>query len=264
LLVAAILLAAFVLAPREPEALAGGKSEDIDWKGAFPEAELTRLVADSVKSLQDATRSPTNWNSKGLKDSFAENEAYVLVLYAEAGIKSGNADLANRATGLHHTALKLAQSCKDKNLDEAKKLVAVIDKFKTMKPEGDGKVKGLAEAIPVKNLMIAVGKQEEALKAYRRLTPAQFNAATKPQELTSNSLRMTAMTCGITAHVPAKDEDAKKTKKLWLDTTAETREATLEMAAAAKAKKLPDFKTALNKMSDACVKCHDVYRKKDD
>jgi hypothetical protein len=225
---------------------------------------LTRLVADSVKNLQDATKSATNWNSKGLKDSYAENEAYVLVLYAEAGMKSGSDELAKRCQALQKTALKLAQACKDKNLDEAKKQVAVVDKFKTMKPEGDEKPMPLAQAIPVKNLMMAVGKQEDALKAYRRLTPAQFAAASKPQELTSNSLRMTAMTGGITAHVPPKDEDAKKTRKIWFDTTAEVRDATVEMANAAKAKKLTDFKTALNKMSDACVKCHDVYRKKDD
>jgi hypothetical protein len=250
--------------PRENEALAADKNEEVDWKAVMPEAELTKLVADSVKNLQDATRSPTNWNSKGLKDSYAENEAYVLVIYAEAGLKTGNDELAKRCQALHKTALKLAQACKDKNLDEAKKQVAVVDKFKTMKPEGEEKPMPLAEAIPVKNLMMAVGKQEDALKAYRRLTPAQFNTATKPQELTSNSLRMAALTGGITAHVPAKDEDAKKTRKLWFETTAEVREATLEMASAAKAKKLTDFKTALNKMSDACVKCHDVYRKKDD
>jgi len=242
-----------------PQAAGADAKTEVDWKAIFPEADITKLVAESVKVLQDATRSATNFSSKGLKDSLAENEAYVLMIYAEAGMKSGDEALAKKCSALHEAAAKLAQACKDKNLDEAKTHVAAIAGFKTMKGD-DVKAKSLNEAIPIKNLMKTVGKQEEAMKAYRRLSTAAFGARGKADEVHLNALRMAALTGAITAHAPAKDEDAKKTRKFWLESTAETREFTVELAAAAKAKKLDAVKANLTKMSDACIKCHDVYR----
>lgn len=232
---------------------------DVDWKALFPEADIAKLVAESVKVLQDATRSPTNFSAKGLKDAFAENEAYVLMIYAEAGMKSGDEALAKRCSALHAAAAALAQACKDKNLDEAKKQVTAIAGFKSMTAD-DVRAKPLSEVLPMKNLMKAVGKEEEEIKKYRRLTPAAFNTKTKQEEVAYRSQRMVALTAGITALAPAKDEDAKKTRKFWLESTAEVRDITVEMTTHAKGKKLEPYKAAVTRMSDSCVKCHDVYR----
>lgn len=229
---------------------------DVDWKTMLPEADLVKVIGESVKFLQEATRSQTNFNTKA---PLAENEAYVLVIYAEAGLKSGSDDLAGRSAALHKAASRLAEACKDKKLDEAKKQVAAIANFKSMKPDGEMKGAPLAKSVPIKNLMKTVNETDKLMRNYRRLTAAQFNVKGKTDEMALNSLRMAALTGAITAHVPDKD-DGKRTRKHWLETTAEVREATIEMANAAKAKKQDQFKTALGKMDSACIRCHDVFR----
>lgn len=254
-LVSTLALAVVVPQPSSSGA-AADKADAVDWKSFLPEADLTRVVGESVKVLQDATRSQTNFNTKA---PLAENEAYVLIIYAEAGIKSGDEGLAKRSAALQQVAAKLAEACKDKKLDEAKKHVATIANFKNMPPDG-AKPMSLGEGVPIKNLMKTVNETDKVIKTYRRLTATQFNVKTKNDEIALNSLRMAALTGAITAHAPVKDEDKKKTRKHWLETTAEVREATIEMATAAKNKKPDAFKTALTKMDSACVRCHDVFR----
>jgi cytochrome c556 len=254
------MIAASVLPIALPAQSSNGAAdmpEAVDWKAFLPEAELTRVLAESVKVLQDATKSQTNFNTKA---PLAENEAYVLIIYAEAGIQSGDEGLAKRSAALQQAAAKLAEACKDKKLDEAKKQVAAIANFKNLKPADDAKPMSLGEGVPIKNLMKSVNESDKVIKTYRRLTATQFNVKAKNDEIILNSLRMAALTGAITAHAPAKDEDKKKTRKHWLESTAEVREATIEMANAAKAKKPDAFKTALTKMDSACVKCHDVFR----
>jgi hypothetical protein len=238
-----------------------------DWKSVLPEPELIKIVDDSVKYLQDATKSTTELRTKAKP---AENRAYVVLLCAQAGM-SGEGDMARKSAILKDASITLAQAIKKQDLAAAKKQVETLAKFKTMKPDGDAKVEAvdLAKAIPIENLMKEVTETDKKLQEYKRLTAAAFTAQRKPDEIATASYKMAALTMAITAHVPENDPDPKEkdkekqkmSKKLWLESTAEVREATLLMASAAKAKKAADFKSAYAKMDSACTKCHDVFRK---
>ncbi len=237
----------------------GADLSSVEWPKVLPQTELTKLVDESTKVLQEATRSSQNFN---LKAKNAEGEAYVLVLYAQAGIKSGNSELARKSAVLRDAALAFAEAAKKKNFDNAKAQAETIAKFKNMKPEGDVKMDDvpLDKAIPIKSLMDQVNTANKEMIKYNRLTPAAFNAKGKAEEIALAAHKMAALTVAITAHVPEKDQDAKKTRKVWLESSEEVRQATLEMAAAAKVKKQADVKTAFRKMDAACTRCHDVYR----
>ena len=238
-----------------------------DWKNVLPDPELLKIVDDSVKYLQDATKSTTELRTKAKP---AENRAYVLLLCAQAGM-SGDGDLAKKSGVLKDASITLAQAIKKQDLPAAKKQVETLAKFKSMKPDGEAKADAvdLAKAIPIENLMKEVTDTDKKLQEYKRLTAAAFTAQRKPEEIATASYKMAALTMAITAHVPENDPDPKEkdkekqkmTKKLWLESTAEVRDATLEMASAAKAKKAADFKAAYAKMDSACTKCHDVFRK---
>jgi cytochrome c556 len=109
--------------------------------------------------------------------------------------------------------------------------------------------------------MEQVKATNKSLTDYRRMSAAAFGTkATTEIALTSH--KMAVLTMAIDAHAPPKDPDAAKgqTRKAWLEATDAVRAATLDMAAAAKAKKPLDYKNALNKMDSACTKCHDVFR----
>lgn len=246
-----------------PHAIADDK--DMDWSKILPEAELLKLVEESGKTLQDATKSASVFN---LKAKAVENEAYVLMILAQGGLKSGNADLAKKSAALHEAATALAAAAKKKNLDEAKKQTSLVAGFKTLKP-GDAKMDDvdMAKEIPVKNLMEEVQNlflrfDKPQKGSYKRLTAAEWNAKGKTEEVTTAAYKMAALTVAITAHVPDKDQDAAKgqTRKVWLDTTEGCRVASLEMANAAKAKKQDDFKKAIDRLNSSCTKCHDAFR----
>lgn len=235
---------------------------NVEWPKVLPEAELSKLVDEGAKVLQDATRSASNFN---LKAKNAESEAYALVIYAEAGLKSGNEELARKSAVLQQAALTFAEAAKRKSFDKAKAQVEIIAKFKTMKPEAGGKPAevSLEKDIPIKGIMDNVNAVNKEMIKYNRLKPPQFNVKGKPEEIALASHKLAALTVAISAHAPEKDMDAKKTRKFWLDTTEEVRAATLEMAAAAKAKKQAEFSAAFRRMDGACAKCHEVYRIED-
>jgi hypothetical protein len=66
-----------------------------------------------------------------------------------------------------------------------------------------------------------------------------------------------------TAHVPTSDFPKGKSAKDWLGPAEEMRKYALEAGAAAKAKKLPELKTAVNNLIGSCAKCHDDFRKEE-
>jgi hypothetical protein len=240
---------------------------DGDWKTVLPEPEMLRIVEDSVKYLQDATKSATEMRTKAKP---AENRAYVLVICAQGGL-NGDGDMPRKSAVLRDAALTLAQAIKKQDLPGAKKQVEMLAKFKSMKPDGDAKGDAidLGKTIPIENLMKEVTETDKKLQEYKRLSASAFTAKGKPEEIATMSHKMATLTMAITAHVPEKDPDPKEkdkdklkqTRKLWLESTAECREATLEMAAAAKAKKAKDFKDGYAKMDSACMKCHEAFRK---
>ena len=167
-----------------------------------------------------------------------------------------------RALALQHAAAALADAAKKKNLDDVKKLAAEIADFKKAAPPADLKPLGsLSEKVPVHNLMEAVQSCYKKHQEFGRMSSAAFGQKGKAEELATAAYKMAAFSVAITAHLP-KDKDELKGKQPddWLKPTADMRKATLEIAAAAKAKKHNDAKAAIRRMDAACTKCHDNFR----
>jgi cytochrome c556 len=248
---------------------------DVSFKEFLPDADLVKLVEDSTTFLKDATKSSGSFNQKA-KD--IEGEAILLLLYAQAAVHSDQEETTKKAAVLQEAALALMKAAQGKKYDDAKKQVEVIAKFKSLKADGPkGREVDIAKTVPIKRLMEQVGKLDlkisgNAKGSYKRLTASEWNAKGKTDEVALNSYRMAAFVTAMTAYAPEQDPDPKETdkkkknqtKKNWLNTTTETREATMDMVAAAKAKKQDDFKKGLNRMISACNSCHDIFRGESD
>jgi len=170
-------------------------------------------------------------------------------------------ELVKKATAVRQAAQALAAAIEAKNLDEVKKQVAFLSNLKKLPPEGDaGADADLAATVPIKVLMKQVQENNKKLVEYKRLSSAKFAERGKAEEITSTAHRMAALSVAITAHAPEKDLPKDKTKKDWLAATEGVRKATLELAAAAKAKNQSGVKAAIGRMDNACTKCHDDFR----
>lgn len=79
------------------------------------------------------------------------------------------------------------------------------------------------------------------------------------EALTRMGYDMAALAAVAGAKPPAKDEGKKK-KKDWIAFSDELREASLQLAAAAKSKKAADLHKAASKADGSCTKCHEIFR----
>jgi cytochrome c556 len=223
--------------------------------------DLMRALDASIKVMQSATRSASEFNQKA---KALENEAYTFAILVQAGRDSD--ELAGKAAYLSDTALALAAAAKKKDFGEAKKQVAALSDFKNAsKSDGQGEVH-LGKAVPLANLMKVVGDVDQELKKATRLTPAAWNQKGKAEEITLHASRMLALSLAMVQHTPETDPNANKgqTSKLWKETSQETQAACLELLKAARAKNSAEFRKAYTAMDKACTRCHDVYRVEDD
>lgn len=244
-------------APVLPTAIADATDSIKNWKDLMPEAEFGKLVAESTKLFQEYTRSPSSLNQNAKR---LQNEAYSLAVISEVAYQALDGESKLRAAGLQRTAIQLANAAKQKNLDEAKKLTAEVADFKKSTPPADAKSMSLREAVPIHNLMEDVQTQYKKLQEWQRMASTAYNQKVKPEEATLAGYRMAAYSVAITAHVPEKDQLKEKKEQDWLGPTEDMRKATLDIAAAAKAKKHADLKSAIKRMDSACTKCHDNFR----
>lgn len=237
---------------------AGDDLKDIsNWSELMPEPVFTKIMEESVKTLQEKTRSPSEFNRQAKS---VTNEAYSLILLAEVARRANEGDMAQKAVFISTTAKELAAAAKSKDLETSKKLVTALAGFKKVKEETKPLKEPLQELVPVHNLMEQVEVVNKEMKKYRRMKEADLKAKNKSEEVTRNTYRLTAYSVGITAHVPDKDIPKGKSKEDWLKATEDLRKATLEIAAAAKAKNQKNLRDAIDKMDRACTKCHDDFR----
>lgn len=263
LMLVTAVLALVALAARPASstpAIAQDHLKDINnWAELLPEPVFQKILEDSVKSLQQMTRSSSEFNRQA---KAVGNEAYSLITFAEVLRRANDGDMAQKAILLAATARDLAAAAKKKNLEDAKKHVATLANLKKAKADGDLKPLGepLKELVPVHNLMEQVQVVNKEMIKYRRMKDADLKAKGKSDEVLRNAHRLSAYSVAITAHVPEKDFPKGKTKEDWFKATEEMRKATLEIATAAKAKNQSNLRTAINKMDAACTKCHDDFR----
>lgn len=227
----------------------------------LPGPELVRALEVSVKFMQSATRSASEFNQKA---KALENEAYTFAILVQAG--RDTEEMARKAGPLTETALALAAAAKKKNYNDAKNLVASLADFKKVESDMTAAEVNLGKTVPIKNLMEVVRDVDQELKKATRLTAASWQQRGKAEEITNYANRMTALTLAMLHHTPETDPDAKKgqTSKIWRETSQETQNACLELAKAARTKNVTEFKKAYTAMDKACTRCHDVYRVEED
>jgi hypothetical protein len=223
----------------------------------LPEADLTKLINETAKSLQTDTRSAQEFNTK-LKR--IEADAYLLVILAQAGINGGGDP---KLITLREEALKLAEAAKAKNFEAAKKAAEAIANFKAMKPGNPQNAKcELGKVVPIKILMENVNATNRFLIMHNRLSAAAWKAAGKTDAVAADSTKIAALSLAIIEHTPAKDPDPAKgqTRKAWEESARNVHAATLDLIEAAKKKDQTAWKSAFKKMDTACTSCHDIFR----
>jgi len=230
---------------------ADGKLDISNWKEILPEAAYTKLVEDSIKNLTSYTASASQFNQNGKR---IQAEASNLIVYAEIAHRAGNAN----ATGLRQVAQELLAAAKAKKGDEAKKLTASLSGYKSL--TGDKADADLGKATSLKIIMdVSVKDVDRNLTQYKRLTTSSFGAKGKAEEVQAAMYKLAAMSVATSAHVPA-EMPKGKTAKDWLSSAEDMRKHSLAAAQAAKDKKLPELKKAVNDLSASCAKCHDDFR----
>lgn len=257
---AAVLMLALVIGLSVPagaeDARNGTKTGNL-----MPGPELVRNLELSIKFMQSATRSASEFNQKA---KALENEAYAFAILVQAGRDTD--EMARKAGPLTETALALAAAAKKKSYNDAKNLVATLADYKKVESDSTPPEVNLGKAVPIRNLMEVVRDVDQELKKATRLTAASWNQRGKADEITNHANRMTALCLAMLHHTPETDPDAKKgqTSKIWRETSQETLDACLELAKAARAKNSTEFKKAYMAMDKACTRCHDVYRVEED
>ncbi len=250
-----VLLGIFVLATFSLTslALADSKLDITNWKELLPEAVYAKLVEDSAKNLASYCASASQFNQNGRK---IQAEATNVIVYAEIARRGGNAN----AGALRKVAEDLLEAAKAKKAEDSKKLAADIAGFRTLSgAKGDDLdfVKGTT----LKTIMdVTVKELDREITKYKRMTTPVFNAKGKPEEVMHAMYKIAALSVPTTAHAPTTDLPKGKTTKDWLAASEEMRKHALEAANAAKNKKLPELKTAVNNLSASCAKCHDDFR----
>jgi hypothetical protein len=208
----------------------------------------------------------------------AENNAYLMIIYAHAGLRSGGQDLVKRSGAVQVVAPKIAAAAKGKDFNGTKKEVEELAKIleKNWKP-ADGAANpplNLRTAVPIKNLMKEVSNLNRQIQSpvpkdmsIKRWRATEWQMKGKAEYATTASYKMTLLMLAAAQHHPEKDpaagankDEAKMTIKAWVDSSLEVKDHTLGMAEAAKGKNQSKFNGAVTKMDTACTKCHDIFR----
>jgi hypothetical protein len=175
-------------------------------------------------------------------------------------LSSGSMNAADDKT-LIEGVQKVAGAFEKKDADGAKKMAGEIAKkvqmedlmhlfaLRTKKGLGVGSKPGAVTPDGLERKLTELAKKPLGAK----------ELGDESQALTEMGYSMAALACVAGSKPPEKDEGKKK-KKDWVTWSDELREASLQLATAAKDKKAADLHKAATKADGACTKCHDVFR----
>ncbi|HMP03358.1 MAG TPA: hypothetical protein PKD86_03315 [Gemmatales bacterium] len=249
-----LVLGLAVLAGMGLRADAAHRSHSDSW---LPDAMFTRMFDESLKTINEFARSESSLNQKA---NDLESEAYYLIMLAEVARQNGMNEWGKRAVVLQAHAAELALAARRKDLEAAKKFAGLIAELRSADSVADAKANPLAQAVPIQNLMKQVQTHYKRHQEFRRLSAAAFGQRGKPEEIQSAAFRMAVYSLAIHAHVPTKDIPKDKSAKDWEEACDDMRKACLDVAAAARAKKQADVKSAILRMEASCNRCHRDFR----
>jgi hypothetical protein len=177
------------------------------------------------------------------------------------GLLAGGAGTAADDKALPDEVVKVASALEKQDSSSAKKMAGDIAKgnelevimhlfaLRTKKGLGVGRQPGAVTPDGIERKIIELAKKQLPDKQLAEESPA----------LTEMSYTTAAMALIAHAKAPAKDDGKKKVRD-WLAWSEELREASLQMASAAKDKKAAELHKAATKVDGACNKCHDVFK----
>jgi hypothetical protein len=265
----AAVAAAFWLAAG-PGGAQGGKAA---FKKFLPADAYKELVTRTAKAIEAGL-------AKGDEDSLKRAQAQAAMV---AGYTLSVKDAPGDAAGVRAAALDLAKIATNKaKIDQAKKLAANLVAMKGepgAKEPADGLGKHPEDLGDLMNLFKPLPKGGEglapALQSNLRLKGALNGVEEKIRELAKKPLKpdrvgteapelvllayKAAVMAELTEQYPA-PRKAGADPKDWNRISEQTRDASLELAAAAQKKDADAIFKAGNKLNSSCNQCHSVFR----
>lgn len=218
--------------------------------------DLESLIAQDAKQIQEQLAKPT-LDKKGQR----KVKAAALMIAFYANELSKGKDKAQAMATLRDLAVRVAEAAGAGKADEAKKLAASIK----LDIAADAKAKPGA-LTPDK-----VGGFDEVMRQFSGERVGGFALEMQMEELIESKgpfdaekialLGNKIAAIGSLAHAyPPEKDEGKKTKKAWGEFAKNMHDAALALVEAGRAKKDAEIGKLASKLSDTCVKCHDVFR----
>ncbi|MBI3408674.1 MAG: cytochrome c [Planctomycetes bacterium] len=217
--------------------------------------ELRQLVAHDAKAIQTLLAKP-KFDKKA--QGKVKAAAVMIAAYAEfAGQKS------DAAMGLRDRALELAKAADSAKADVARKLAADL----TLDAKGAG---GKAEAVDfTKHIDIATLMKQFAAerfggfaleKALEDLVESKGPTDAKEAAEVARLANKLATLAALARDLRTDADEGAKTKKAWRELATQMQSTAQELAQTANTRKDAEVSKVANRLSQTCVKCHDVFR----
>lgn len=239
--------------------LAAGTAQDGGGKAVLAEGERNQLIAHDAKAIQDLL-------AKGTLDAKATRKvkatALLIAAYAQDALNGPKG--AQMAT-LRDTALKVLQAAENKNVDEAKKLAAMLTPDLKADPAAKVAPVPLNKHLDLELLMrvfsseriggFAIEKELEDLSESKdALTPAQLAKLGTMADKIAVVGRLTR-----SFDLP-KTGEKEQTRQNWERFAEQMEAAATALAAATRGKQADAVRPALTRLTDNCTACHKVFR----
>jgi hypothetical protein len=223
----------------------------------LPVSDLKALIQHDAELVNKALVKLTKNNDKRAKAG-----ALLIAAYAQENLKGKD---GHQMATIRDRALAVLKALEKGDADQAKKLAA--DLGPGLAADKNAKAEGtdLVKLMPLDTLMKVYASErfggfnlEKSLEELADLKGDLSAAEAAKAALLGHKNAAIAL---LTAHHAPEKDDGAKTKASWVDFSKDTRGAALALAAAAKSKSGDAIAKAAQKLSAACTKCHDVFRK---
>jgi hypothetical protein len=223
----------------------------------LPADDAKEIIAHEINYLQTELAKP-----KILKKADLKIRQSALMLASAAESVAGKEETS--AAALRNKALDVIKAMEKKDLGEAKKIADglsdklppekiskdslkdPLDLLGLMKMFNDEKIGGFGLELSLDELLEFKG-------------PLEAEQADKIAHLG----RKIAIIAELSNHHGPETDDGKKTKKAWDSMNVDMHKAALDLAHAGQAKQGDHIGQLADSLSQTCLRCHDVFRKKD-
>ena len=233
------------------------------YKPVLPEDEFAKLVNEDAKVIKESLEKAKGTDKKKMLTK-AKAAALMIAVYAQDEMLKKGPNAAQMA-GLRDEAVKTIKAISDDKLDQAKKLADDLKPSGAAAPGATMTPLALTKDVEIDVVMQqfkpelggGLGLEKKMNSFINKRTP--FTAADY-QQMLPMLYRIAAIAQPTEALTPA--PMGKKTPDKWVKLSQEMSQLALETANLAKKPK-PDpkaVKAAVNKLSDNCTACHNVFR----